>query len=46
MTHVGDFALTARNGRVVTDTRQLGRIRSRFARLPAGPEPIVPGNFA
>ncbi len=47
MTYAGDFALTARNTVEWSEIPfgELDRIRSRFGRLPAAPEPVVPGEF-
>ncbi len=47
MTYAGDFALTARNTVEWSEIphEQLDRTRGRFGRLPAGPDPIVPGEY-
>jgi len=47
VTYAGDYALTARNTIEWSEIPygELDRIRSRFARMPTTPEPIIPGEF-
>jgi len=47
MTYAGDFALTARNTVEWSQIpyEELNRTRRSFGRLPAAPQPVVPGEF-